>query len=177
MSFGLAFQAFFAALFNKQAAQKIRAALSDTPSPQATLPAPVSAEAMPATKTGAGRNDALTLVSTLQREARFLDLVQEPLDEYTDAQVGAAARDVLRDSAKTLNRLFAIEKLVAIPEGERVEIPKDASAAHWRVIGSNPSAARGTLVHAGWKATHCNLPQWIGQPQDALVFAPAEVEA
>ncbi len=180
MSVGLAFQAFFAALFNRQVAQKIRAAMSDSPSQQTALPAPSPIEPKPsvATKAAVGqRSEALTLISTLQREARFLDLVQEPLEGYTDAQVGAAARDVLRDTAKTLNRLFAIEKLVATPEGERVEIPKDPSTTRWRIVGPSPAGSRGTLVHAGWQATQCNLPQWTGQIQDSLVFAPAEVEA
>ena len=40
------------------------------------------------------------------REARFVDLVNESLDGYSDAQIGAAARDVLRDSKKVLDRLF-----------------------------------------------------------------------
>ncbi len=180
MSVGLAFRAFFAALFNQQAAQKIRAAMLDCTAGQASLPSSVSSDPKPsvATKTSVGqRSEALTLISTLQREARFLDLVQEPLEGYTDAQVGAAARDVLRDTAKTLNRLFAIEKLVASPEGERVEIPKVASAARWRIIGPSPAGSRGVLVHGGWQATQCSLPQWTGQSQDALVVAPAEIEA
>ena len=117
------------------------------------------------------------MISSLQREARFLDLVQEPLDGYSDAQVGAAARDVLRDTAKTLNRFFGIQKLVSTPEGEQLDLPKDASAARWRIAGPHPSGTRVTLVHAGWQATQCNIPQWTGLAQDAMVLAPAEVEA
>ncbi len=192
MSLGLAFRAFFAALLNQQVAQRIRTALTETTSTAIASPAvppaaSPSSTALPGTASpgpalsskpaGSQRSDALTLVSTLQREARFLDLVQEPLDGYSDAQVGAAARDVLRDTAKTLNRFFAIEKLVATHEGETIELPKDISAARWRIVGPNPSGSRATLIHAGWQATQCNIPQWTGLPQDSLVFAPAEVEA
>ena len=53
--------------------------------------------------------EALTLLAALQREARFVDLVQESLDAYTDAQIGGAARDVLRDCRKTLDRMFALK--------------------------------------------------------------------
>ncbi len=178
MSVGLAFRAFFATLLNKQVAQRIRAALSEATSPKAIAPPVASQTSTPTMKpAGSQRSDALTLISTLQREARFLDLVQEPLDGYNDAQVGAAARDVLRDTAKTLNRFFSIEKLVATSEGQPIELPAELSASRWRIIGPNPTGSRATLVHAGWQATQCNIPQWSGLPQDSLVFAPAEVEA
>jgi hypothetical protein len=98
MSVGLAFRAFFAALFDKQVAQRIRAALTEASTPQAASP-PASLETAmrpaPNKPVGTQRSEALTLISALQREARFLDLVQEPLEGYSDAQVGAAARDVL----------------------------------------------------------------------------------
>ncbi|MDZ4847782.1 MAG: DUF2760 domain-containing protein [Pirellulaceae bacterium] len=180
MSVGLAFRAFFATLFNRQTAQRIRVALSDSSSNLSATEAKTSAEptGRVEVKLSSGRrSDALTLISTLQREARFLDLVQEPLEEYTDAQVGAAARNVLCDTAKTLKRLFAIEKLVSTPEGETIEFPKEPSAARWRFVGPVPSGSRGTLMHAGWQATQCSLPQWTGLEQDFMVFAPAEIEA
>lgn len=176
MSIGIAFRAFFAALLNKQAADRIRVALADTPSAipsRAADSTPISATKLP----GSQRSEALTLISALQREARFLDLVQEPLEGYTDAQVGVAARDVLRDAAKTLQRFFAIKKLIDSPEGDSVELPKDPSAARWRIIGPTPSGSRATLIHSGWLATQCNVPQWTGLSEDALILAPAEVEA
>jgi hypothetical protein len=119
----------------------------------------------------------LTLISTLQREARLLDLVQEPLDGYTDAQIGAAARDVLRDTAKTLQRLMGVERLVAAAEGDRIELPAEPSTARWRFVGVTPHGSKATLVHAGWQANHCQIPEWTGQAADAFILAPAEVEA
>ena len=67
----------------------------------------------------AARSEAITLLATLQREARFVDFIKEPLDGYSDAQIGAAARDVHRDCGKVLDRLFAIQSLVGPGRRER----------------------------------------------------------
>ena len=67
----------------------------------------------------AARSEAITLLATLQREARFVDFIKEPLDGYSDAQIGAAVRDVHRDCGKVLDRLFAIRSLVDQEEGSR----------------------------------------------------------
>ena len=67
------------------------------PAPVRPVPA-----APPAAEPAPRRSDAITLLAALQREARFVDLVQEPLGEYSDDQIGAAARDVLRDCREVL---------------------------------------------------------------------------
>lgn len=123
---------------------------------------------------GRKRSDAITLLSTLQREARFIDLVQESLEQYSDAQIGAAARDVLRDSKKCLNRLFDIQPLVDSVEGDSISVPENASPVFWKIVGSN--ATNGTLAHPGWKATKVELPMWSGKSDESLVIAAAEVE-
>jgi hypothetical protein len=176
MRLGLAFKAFFSVLGNQETAERIRAAMVAAPDAikvPAALPSKPLAEQQPSV----GRSEALTLLSTLQREARLLDLVQEPLDGYSDAQIGAAARDVLRDTSKTLHRLMGIRKLVEAAEGDRIELPGERSPSRWRMLGSASHASKGTLVHAGWQASHCQIPQWTGASDDALILAPAEVEA
>lgn len=180
MRLGLALKAFFSVLGNRETANRVQAAIK--PLLLESKAAPVAESKSSPSKLDAkepvrGRSEALTLISTLQREARFLDLVQEPLDGYTDAQIGSAARDVLRDTSKTLKRLFGIEKLVDSPEGERIELPGDLSTARWRVVGPTPNGNKASLIHAGWQATHCDVPQWNGPAKDALVLSPAEVEA
>jgi hypothetical protein len=178
MRIGLAFRAFFAVLRDKSKAGRIDAALKTPMLESRTVAVD---EAKPASvekkESARGRSEALTLVATLQREARFLDLVQEPLDGYSDAQIGSAARDVLRDSASILKRLFGIQKLVDTPEGERVQLPLNVDSTRWRVVGPSPNGNKATLIHAGWQATHCDVPQWTGRASDSLVIAPAEVEA
>lgn len=134
--------------------------------------------AAPKTPVAPARNDAVTLLATLQREARLLDIVKEPLSDYSDAQVGAAARDVLRECGTVLDRLFDLQPLVSQPEGETVEIPKGFDAARFRVTGNAVKEApfSAALVHHGWQAQRCQLPQWTGTKEAALIVAPAEVE-
>jgi len=124
------------------------------------------------------RSEAATLLATLQREARFVDFIKEPLDGYSDAQVGAAVRDVHRDCAKVLDRIFAIRALDDREEGSTLEVPAGFDAGRYRLTGNvvgNPPF-RGRLVHHGWEAGDVQLPQWSGTPQSARVIAPIEVE-
>jgi hypothetical protein len=122
----------------------------------------------------------------------LLDLVHESLDDYSDEQIGGAARNVLRDTRKAMDRVFGLKRLVDDAEGARIEIPGQASPIRWRVLssganstGANSSGAnssggssgsRGTLVHAGWIASKTDLPTWTGKKEDVLVVAPVEVE-
>ncbi len=125
-----------------------------------------------------GRSEAITLLAALQREARFLDIVKEPLADYSDAQVGAAARDVLRDCGVVLDRLFQLEPVVDAEEGGTFDVPAGFDPALYRVTG-NPSGEppwTGALAHHGWRATRCDLPQWTGDKSTAQVIAAAEVE-
>ena len=135
--------------------------------------------AKPATRPDApARNDAITLLATLQREARLVDIVKEPLSDYSDAQVGAAARDVLRECGTVLDRLFDLQTLVDHEEGDTIEIPAGFDAARYRVSGNVAKTApyAAALVHHGWQAKRCQLPQWTGAKDAAMIVAPAEVE-
>lgn len=140
-----------------------------TPAIAARTPAPPAAPV---------RSEAITLLATLQREARFVDMVSESLDAHSDAQIGAAARDVLRDSRKVLDRMFALRPVVDAQEGDAVDVPAGYDAGRFRLTGrvANQPPLRGQLVHAGWVATKCDLPAWMGSGEAALVVAPAEVQ-
>jgi hypothetical protein len=177
---GVAFRAFFRALFDRQVADRVDAALTGKALPPVitageTLPkenVPAKAPAAPK------RSEALTLLAALQREARFVDLVQEPLADYSDEQIGAAARNVLRDAAALLQRFFALKRVTAQAEGEMAEVAANYDPARYRLIGNvtGNGPYKGQLTHAGWEATTVNLPAWTGSNQAALVVAPAEVE-
>lgn len=182
MSLGVAFRAFFAALFNRQTAERLRVALQSAPL-QTNLPTPTptptaqpAAPPKPTEKTTAPvRSEALTLLSTLQREARLLDLVHESLDGFEDAQIGAAAREVLRDCRKSLDRMFAITPIAEAEEGTTCQLPSQLSPARYRLVGKSTSAS-GAIAHRGWQATHCELPKWSGNSNEALLLAPIEVD-
>ncbi|MEX0819149.1 MAG: DUF2760 domain-containing protein [Pirellulaceae bacterium] len=181
MRFFQAISVFFKVLFNRDFAARLQQ-LADserlpTDAGVAPTPTPTRAEPQPRAKPPA-RNDAITLLATLQREARFVDIVMEPLADYSDAQVGAATRDVLRDCGQTLERLFAICPVVEAEEGALHETPADVDAARYRLTGNvtGEPPYRGQLVHHGWQATCCELPKWSGSDDAAAIVAPVELE-
>lgn len=180
MAIGLAFKAFFRVLFNKDAAERVAAALSPAPAekPALATPAKTAAPAPAPTQPKLPvRSDALTLLSTLQREARFLDLVGEPLEQFSDAQVGSAARQVIADVRKALQRMFKIQPIESREEGSTLEITRPVLPARLHIIGrGSEQASQGTLVHRGWKADQCQTPSWNGSKEDALVLSPVEIE-
>jgi hypothetical protein len=119
---------------------------------------------------------ALTLLALLQREGRFVDFLQERIDAFEDAEVGAAVRVVHAGCRKVLAEVLPLEPLRTEPEGAaiRVEAGFDASALRLtgRVAGTPPFT--GALRHHGWRAREVRLPKvTIG---DGSVVAPAEVE-
>ena len=96
----LAIRVFFLILFNGAVAEQVAKALDRKESPAELPPAP--APKKPPASKPAVRSEAITLLAALQREARFVDFIQEPLTGYSDAQIGAAARDVHRDCGAVL---------------------------------------------------------------------------
>jgi hypothetical protein len=173
---GLAFKTFFRVLSDDLFSDNVRR-LIEGKAPAA--PAPV----VPPTQVGGpakepGRSEALTLLSVLQREARLIDFLKEDIAPYSNEQVGAAVRDVHRDAAASLERMFAVQPVMRESEGANVEVPSGADASRLRLVGNvsgNPPF-RGTLRHAGWEATRVQLPEWTGGQANARVLAPAEVE-
>jgi hypothetical protein len=171
MRLGLAFQAFFRVLRDAACAERVRAALEPTPSVAPSK----KAEAPPL---AAQRSEALTLLSALQREARLVDFLQEPIAAYTDAQIGAAVRDVHERARAALDRMFGLEAVVSAAEGAEVHVPRGFDPLEYRLGGdvSGEPPFRGTLRHHGWRASRCELPRWTGGSAAARVVAPAEVE-
>ncbi len=183
MSLGLAFRAFFAVLSRRESAERVRAVLTPhAPKPQESLPTPIkslektSPTAPKPLESPPKRSEALTLLSALQREARLIDLVMEPLEGLEDAAIGAAVREVFRDSQKTLNRMFALQPLADEEDGDPIDLPASPSPAMYRLVGSATSATRGTVTHRGWRATKCEVPKWTGATSESNVIAPVEVE-
>jgi hypothetical protein len=126
----------------------------------------------------ASRSEAVTLLAVLQREARFVDFVQESIDAYPDAQVGAAVREVHKGCRAVLDRVLALEPTLDEPERSEVTVPAGADPNRYRVVGNvtGEPPVSGTLAHHGWQATRCELPEWRGSDEATLIVAPAEVE-
>ena len=179
MRIGLAFRLFFKVLFDAHFASLVAEVLQTR---SAAVPDQSPAERAPAppkpAKKAVVRSDAITLLAALQREARFVDMVKEPLGNYSDAQVGAAARDVLRDCGQVLDRLFGLAPLVQQEEGSQVQVPQGYDAGRYRLTGnvSGDPPFLGKLVHHGWIATRCEVPSWSGSERAQRIVAPEEVE-
>jgi hypothetical protein len=124
------------------------------------------------------RSEALSLLGVLQQEARLVDFFMEDLAAYSDAQIGAAVRDVHRDGAAALERLFAIRPLRKEPEGSDLLVPAGFDAGAVRLTGNVAGAPpyRGKLRHPGWLATRVELPRWTGTAEAGRVVSPAEIE-
>jgi hypothetical protein len=138
---------------------------------------PAAAPAAPVAPTKPVRSDALSLLASLQREGRLIDFLKEPIDGYSDAQIGAAVRDIHRDCSAVLERQFALRQVLEQPEGSTVSL-HGLTAGRLRLSGpgSGQNATSGTLVHPGWTATRCEVPVWTGDSRDSLIIAPAEIE-
>jgi len=126
----------------------------------------------------ADRNDAIALLAALQRDSRLLDIVSEPLDAYSDEQVGAAARSVLTDVGKVLQRMFGVQPLTDADEGSELATPASVDPNRYRLLGNVRGEApfQGSVVHQGWQATRCEIPTWSGNQESANVIAPIELE-
>jgi hypothetical protein len=174
---GLAFRAFFRTLKDAGFAEQLAPLLEgQVVPPPAALPKP---ETKTPEKKKPTRSDALSLLAMLQREARFVDFVQESLAGYSDAQIGAAVRDVHRDCGTVITRAFGLRPIVAQEEATAVEIAADQfDAAKFRFTGKVPTRPpfRGSLSHHGWEAERCLLPDWNGDERAARVIAQAVVE-
>lgn len=182
----LAFRTFFAILFHWDFAEEVArleqlaktgpakvAATEEAqqkpgppPAPQKPAPPPVV------------QDPALTLLGAMQREARFIDFIQESLDGYSDAQVGAAVREVHRGCRQVLERCFRLAPIVDQEEGTDFTLERPFNAGRYRLTGNvtDQSPVTGRVVHAGWEAKRCELPQFHGDASTANVLAPAEIE-
>jgi hypothetical protein len=147
-------------------------------SPPALPAAPAAPAPKPTPVAKPLRNDAVSLLATLQREGRLIDFLKEPLDQYSDAQVGAAVRDIHRDCNQVIERQFGLRPVLDQAEGSPVNLGASARNGRIRLSGNvtDKPSATGTLVHHGWQVTKCDLPVWTGDAESASVVAPAEVE-
>ena len=120
---------------------------------------------------------ALQLLGLLQREARFVDFIQEDVAPYTDAEIGAAARVVHEGCRKVLREHFAIQPVRTEAEGSRITLQAGFDATAVRLTGNVVGQApfTGTLGHRGWQVTAVKLPQ-LTDTAAAHVIAQAEVE-
>lgn len=170
----------FSVLFNAERAAQLQRddAEGEQPAADASIaPVAPAAEPQPVIVRETTPEAALQLLGLLQREARFVDFVQEDVAAYSDADIGAAARVVHEGCRKVLGEHFSIEPVRSESEGSRITLAEGFDAAAVRltgkVVGKPPFT--GSLGHRGWRVTDTRLPK-LAEGHDASVIAQAEVE-
>lgn len=120
---------------------------------------------------------AVQLLAILQREGRLLDFLQEPIDSYSDAQIGAAVRDIHRGCGKALAEHMPVEPVLREPENAQVRVDPGFDPSRIRLVGNvvGEPPFTGALRHHGWRIAKVSLPS-PPRGTDPTVVAPAEVE-
>ena len=153
------------------------AALAEVRPERPALPmtAPVTAPVTAPTATPDA--SALELLAMLQREGRLIDFVEQDIDAFGDADVGAAARAVHAGCRKGLRGCCKLAPVRAEAEEARVVIEEGYDPVAIKLTGnlSGKPPYQGTLKHAGWRIDELALPKPLAG-HDARVVAPAEVE-
>lgn len=168
--FAIAWQAFWRILGSDEEAQRWREGRLPELAPAAE-PAPFEPPPAPA-----GGEAVYTLV-LLQREGRLVDFLQENIDGYSDAQVGAAVRQVHARCRKVLADYFEVQPLHEGSEEQQVTVPAGFDPRHIRISGkaTGEPPFTGILRHRGWRAGMVDLPQRHGKLDPAVIQA-AEVD-
>jgi Domain of unknown function (DUF2760) len=180
----LAVGTFFSILGDGEFAARVQRLRSGAPA--GASPAPVAAPApapapaprpAPAALKEAPPDAAFQLLGLLQRDARFIDFIEEDVAGYSDADIGAAARVVHGGCRMVLREHFTIRPVRDEAEGSRITLPEGFDAASVRVTGNVVGKApfSGSLSHRGWRVEEVRLPR-LAQSHDTRVIAPAEVE-
>ncbi|BAN25180.1 DUF2760 domain-containing protein [Caballeronia insecticola] len=184
---GIAFGAFFGILGNAAFAGRVQRLREVPHAPEAApvapaapvTPKPAAAPVQPAPSTlkEASPIAALQLLALLQRDARFIDFVEEDIANYGDADIGAAARLVHDGCRAVLREHFTIAPVRSEAEGSRITLQEGFDAAAVRLTGNVVGRApfSGNLSHRGWKVEDTRLPK-LAPSHDASIVAPAEVE-
>ena len=125
---------------------------------------------------------AVQILGLLQKEGRLIDFLMEDISQYSDDQVGAAVRDVHKNSKAALERHMT---LVPVVDGVEGTVTRLASAGlsvrdtiSLRLVGKVPADGKveaGILQHRGYKVEKIDLPA-LKPGEKATILAPAEIE-
>ena len=120
---------------------------------------------------------ALQLLGLLQKEARFIDFINEDINAFSDADIGAAARVVHEGCSKVIKDHFTLQPIRQEQENSKITLPKGFDAASVRLTGNIVGDApfTGVLVHKGWQISKIRLPK-LTADHNAKIIAAAEVE-
>ena len=159
-----AFKTFFAVLFHGRIPDDVAIAIGGATSQESAV---ALAKAEPT---------AAQMLAVLQRDGRLIDFLMEDIAPYSDAQIGAAVRNVHAGCRDAVRRYLTLEPVLGSEEGARITIEPGTSAARVKVLGNvaGQPPFQGVVRHRGWMLNRTELPSL---PSTApSVIAPAEVE-
>jgi len=134
-------------------------------------------KSVPQDKELSDRRLFLHLFSAMQRDGRLMDFLSEDLDQYDDAQIGSAVRNIHAGCKQVVVNYLKPEPVMAQAEGEQTVVAEDFDPGlitlTGKVVGDPPFT--GIIRHKGWQTGKFNLPKLSGR-QNAKVIAPAEIE-
>lgn len=173
----IAFGSFFSIISDSQFAARVQALRVGAQGAEASAPAPAVAKPVVVPLRETAPEAALQLLGLLQREARFVDFIQEDVAAYTDADIGVAARVVHEGCRKVLRDNFSISPVRDEAEGSRITLPEGFDAAAIRVTGNvvGQPPFTGSITHRGWRVAETRLPK-LADGHELSIVAPAEVE-
>jgi hypothetical protein len=183
-AFRIVFDAAFAARVQRAASGDTAAPALPAPRvagapapPIGVAPAPERAPAGAARAEPVSADGALAVLALFQREGRLVDFLQESVEGFPDADVGAAARVVHAGCRRALQAHFDIVRVRDEAEGSPVTLTEGFDAASVKLTGDVRGNApyRGVLRHAGWRVRQVTLPDRVAG-HDTSILAPAEVE-
>jgi hypothetical protein len=147
-----------------------------TPPSAAKPAAAAAAPTSPAVPASDPTERAAQVLALLQRDGRLIDFLLEDIASYSDAQIGAAVRDVHAGCKQTLSRYMTISPAIDADEGREFAVDASLDPAKVKVIGNvaGQPPLRGVVRHRGWLVSRLDLPPLPSHGR--MVIAPAEVE-
>lgn len=167
-----AFRCFFALLFRRTIPPDILAVVA---APVAERAAPPAAAAVAAVEDRGER--AVQLLALLQRDGRLVDFLLEDVTPYSDAQIGAAVREVHASCRRVIERYLPLEPILPDEDGQTTTLGAPVDPSTVKLVGNvgNQPSYRGTVRHRGWRVGRVALPP-LPAASARLVVTPAEVE-
>lgn len=122
------------------------------------------------------KDTAVQLLGLLQKDGRLLDFLNENLEPFSDADIGASVRGIHEGCRSALEKILKYKKVIDQEEESVCKINDDYSPVRVRLTGrvSDQFPLKGSLVHPGWRAEDIKLPSLSKTDRD--IIAPAEVE-
>jgi len=139
--------------------------------------APVSTPLAPAQLNA----EVVHFLNQLQAKGRFVDFVMGEISQFSDAQVGAAARVVHQGCRDLVRNCFDLAPLHQGQEGDSITVAAGANSSEYRLIGkvADGTEHKGVVVHRGWLARKITLPKIVistDATPGGRIVAPVEVE-